>query len=81
MLMYPVFLICYQARDTGLSTGPSTVLRNFGQYVTTLVYLKGDELYSTSYHGNTKKHITMHLHTSDKKKTKKETNSVINQRI
>ena len=39
MLMYPVFLICYQARDTGLSTGPSTVLRNFGQYVTTLVYL------------------------------------------
>ena len=37
--VYLAFLICYQARDTGLSTLPSTVLRNFGQYVTTLVYL------------------------------------------
>ena len=30
-----------------------------------------DEPYSTSYRGNTKKHITMHLHTSDEKKLKK----------
>ena len=37
--VYLAFLICYQARDTELSTLPSTVLRNFGQYVTTLVYL------------------------------------------
>ena len=34
-----------------------------------------DEPYSTSYHGNTKKHITMHLHTSDKKKLKKKLNN------
>ena len=38
------------------------------------LYLE-DEPYSKSYHGNTKKHITMHLHTSDKKKLRKKLNN------